>query len=51
MAVREWLFLECTECGTRYYRTNKSNKTQAKLELKKFCPRCKARKLHKEKKK
>ena len=49
--VREWIFLECGECGTRYYRTTKSSKTQAKIERKKFCPDCRKRVVHKEKKK
>jgi ribosomal protein L33 len=35
----------------RYYRTSKSSKKQAKMEFKKFCPKCRARILHKEKKK
>jgi large subunit ribosomal protein L33 len=49
--AREPIFLECTECGTRYYRTTKDSKSQAKLELKKFCPKCRKRVPHKEKKK
>lgn len=48
---REAIFLECGECGTRYYRTTKNTKIQAKLEMKKFCPECRKRVLHKEKKK
>ncbi|MBI4566447.1 MAG: 50S ribosomal protein L33 [Planctomycetes bacterium] len=48
---REAIFLECAECGTRYYRTTKNTKSQAKLELRKFCPECRARRPHKEKKK
>jgi large subunit ribosomal protein L33 len=52
MPPREPIFLECTECQTRYYRTTKSTKNQAaKLELKKFCPQCRKRVPHKEKKK
>jgi len=51
MPVREWVFLECGECGTRYYRTTKNPKIQAKLELIKFCPQCRKRVGHKEKKK
>jgi large subunit ribosomal protein L33 len=49
--AREWIFLECTECGTRYYRTTKDSKSQAKLERVKFCPDCRKRVPHKEKKK
>lgn len=48
---REWIFLECSECGNRYYRTQKSPKKQAKLELKKFCPMCRRHTPHKERKK
>lgn len=50
---REWIFLECGECGERWYRTskNKKNEAKVKLELKKFCPRCRKHVLHKEKKK
>jgi large subunit ribosomal protein L33 len=47
----EPIFLECGECGTRYYRTTKNSKSQAKLELTKFCPQCRKRVPHKEKKK
>jgi len=50
---REWLFLECSECGERWYRTDK-NKTQgnkAKLELSKFCRKCRKHTTHKERKK
>ncbi len=39
----EWVWLECTSCGQRNYRTTVSiNKgaqsKQPKLELKKYCP-------------
>lgn len=47
---REWMFLECTECGLRYYRTTRSTKSQAKLERKKFCPSCRRRVPHKQRK-
>ncbi|OHB76199.1 MAG: 50S ribosomal protein L33 [Planctomycetes bacterium RBG_16_59_8] len=49
--MREWIFLECTACGTRYYRTTKNTTSKAKLELKKFCGRCRKRTPHKERKK
>jgi large subunit ribosomal protein L33 len=51
MNMREWIFLECTKCGTRYYRVDKDPKAQGKLELKKFCKLCHAHTVHKEKKK
>ncbi|MHC4607242.1 MAG: 50S ribosomal protein L33 [Planctomycetota bacterium] len=49
--AREWVFLECKECGLRYYRTTRNTLSQGKLERKKFCPTCRKRVLHKEKKK
>ena len=49
--MREWVFLECTACGDRYYRTSVAGNKQKKLELKKFCGRCRQHTLHKEKKK
>ena len=41
--------LACTECRERTYTTakNKRNDTQ-RLELKKYCPRCRAHKLQRE---
>jgi large subunit ribosomal protein L33 len=37
--VRIRLLLECQECKRRNYATNKNRRnTQAKLELKKYCP-------------
>lgn len=49
--AREWIFLECTKCGDRYYRTSKSNKKIGKLALKKFCRICKTHTKHRERKK
>ena len=48
---REWIFMECGECGMRYYRTTKNAKVQSKLERLKFCPQCRKRVGHKERKK
>jgi large subunit ribosomal protein L33 len=48
---REYLFLECTECGERFYRTSKNVRKQAKLEIKKFCRKCRKHVVHKERKK
>ncbi|MBI3098655.1 MAG: 50S ribosomal protein L33 [Planctomycetes bacterium] len=45
------MFLECSKCGTRYYRTSKAAQAQAKLEFRKFCSSCRGHTLHKEKKK
>lgn len=49
-AKRDWLFLECSECKTRYYRTTKNKNKKEKLEISKFCPRCRKHVMHKEKK-
>jgi large subunit ribosomal protein L33 len=50
--AREYVFLECTACGERPYRTQKRVKGQTyKVEVKKYCPRCRTHVLHKEKKK
>ena len=49
---REWVFLECPDCGGRNYRTDKkSGPDTAKLEISKFCRRCRKHTAHKEKKK
>lgn len=46
------LTLKCTECGEENYLTSKNKKKHAdRLELKKYCPRCKKSTLHREKKK
>lgn len=47
--ARGVIYLECTECKERNYTTfkNKKNDSQ-RLELKKYCPRCRSHKLHKE---
>ena len=45
--MREWLFLECTQCGNRFYRTTKNNKAQGKIEVTKYCGVCRAHKPHK----
>ncbi len=44
--------LKCSECGEENYLTSKNKKKHPdKLELNKYCPRCKKVTLHKEKKK
>ncbi len=49
----EWVWMECTSCGQRNYRTTISlNKTaqggqQPKLELKKYCPSERKHTVHK----
>ncbi|MCC6465442.1 MAG: 50S ribosomal protein L33 [Planctomycetes bacterium] len=50
---REYVFMECTETGMRYYRTQKRVKGQniKKIELKKYNPKLRKHTVHKEKKK
>ena len=44
--------LECTECKQRNYDTTKDKKKHPdRMELNKYCPRCKKVTVHKEKKK
>ena len=41
--------LECTECRERNYTTEKNRRNDpSRLELKKFCPRCRNHQLHRE---
>jgi large subunit ribosomal protein L33 len=50
--AREYVSMECTACGSRNYRTQKRAKGQTyKVEVQKFCSRCRRHELHKEKKK
>ncbi len=44
--------MQCTECKEYNYHTNKNiKKLKEKLELKKYCPKCKKHTVHREKKK
>jgi large subunit ribosomal protein L33 len=41
--------LACTECKERTYTTSKNRRNDAeRLELKKFCPRCRSHRPHRE---
>ena len=43
------IYLACNECKERNYTTNKNKKNDAqRLELRKYCPRCRTHQLHKE---
>lgn len=43
------IHLACTECRGRNYTTEKNRRNDAeRLELLKFCPRCRARRAHRE---
>lgn len=47
--ARQRITLKCTVCDNENYRTEKNKKnTTERLELNKFCPKCKKNVLHKE---
>jgi len=49
---REWVWLQCSECGELNYRTSVNVQGGApKLELTKYCPRTRKRTVHKLKRK
>lgn len=46
---RDQVILKCSECGERNYYTTRNKKTHPnKMELMKYCSRCKKETLHKE---
>ena len=49
--MQEYVTLECTECGSRNYRTSVNPRAPQKLKLKKFCKVERKRTIHKERKK
>lgn len=47
--ARTGITLKCTVCGEQNFRTEKNKKnTTERLELNKYCPRCRKSTLHKE---
>jgi large subunit ribosomal protein L33 len=47
--VRLQVTLVCTECKGRNYITEKNRRnTTGRIELKKYCPRCRKHQLHRE---
>lgn len=49
--ARHSILMKCTVCGEENYITSKNRKEHPdRLELKKYCPRCKKSTVHKEKK-
>jgi len=47
--VRDIVTLECTECQERNYTTQKNRRNDpGRLELTKYCPRCRTHRLHRE---
>jgi large subunit ribosomal protein L33 len=49
--MREHVWLECTVCGARNYRTEKETRGAERLELKKFCRKERKHTAHKESRK
>ena len=49
--MREYVSLECKECGNRNYRTSREMRGGKKLELMKYCKHDRKRTVHVEKKK
>lgn len=48
-ADRIIIYLACTECKNRNYISSKNKRNDpGRLELSKFCPRCRAHRLHRE---
>ena len=46
---RSVITLACSDCRERNYATTKNRRNDSdRLELKKFCPRCRQHRLHKE---
>jgi large subunit ribosomal protein L33 len=48
--MREIIILECTECKDRNYMTTLDTKGGKKLEIKKFCRKCRKHQPHKSRK-
>jgi large subunit ribosomal protein L33 len=46
---RQFITLACSDCHERTYTTKKNRRNDAdRIELKKFCPRCRQHKVHRE---
>ncbi|OUM98227.1 MAG: 50S ribosomal protein L33 [Firmicutes bacterium ZCTH02-B6] len=47
--MRVGITLECTECKSRNYRTTKNRRNDPdRIELRKYCKRCRTHTLHRE---
>jgi large subunit ribosomal protein L33 len=47
--MREIITLECTQCKSRNYTTTKNRRKHSeRVEVKKFCPRCRKHAPHRE---
>jgi large subunit ribosomal protein L33 len=51
LPMREYVWLECSVCGARNYRTHKETRGADRLELKKFCRKERKHTPHKESRK
>ncbi len=49
--MREYVWMECSVCGNRNYRTQKETRGADRIELKKFCRKERKHTLHKESRK
>ena len=49
--MREYVWLECSVCGNRNYRTHKETRGADRLELKKYCRKERKHTMHKESRK
>ncbi len=48
-AIRMVITLACTQCNERNYTTTKNRRNDpGRLELRKYCPRCREHVLHRE---
>ena len=48
--MRVTFLMKCTVCGEENYLTEKNKKNDPeRIEIKKFCPKCRKQTLHKEK--
>jgi large subunit ribosomal protein L33 len=47
--MRDIITLQCTECKNRNYTTTKNKKKHTdRLEIKRFCPKCRQHRPHRE---
>ena len=50
-SMRDSFILKCTVCGEENYLANKNKRLHPdRVEVKKYCPRCNKKTVHKEKK-
>ena len=51
LTMREYVWLECSVCGNRNYRTQKETRGTDRLERKKYCRKERKHTVHKESRK